>query len=168
MPYYSGFQSLISESFRFWFKDDVIIENYRPDWLHGMEIDLYIPKYHVGFEVQGQQHYLFVPKWQHSVSDYLAQRKRDELKRSIARKEGVRIFVIQEFDGLYQKLRNNVNGKQFAILPYLLRERIKKYRQNINVAREGWIAFKVKRNEIIPINRASSQYLKEHPELKMS
>lgn len=167
--YYSGFQSLILEAFRFWFPSDVIIENYRPNWLNGMEIDLYLPKYRVGFEIQGKQHYLFVPYWQSSVSQYHEQRRRDGAKRKLARNHGDTILVIREFDGLYKKLRNFFPKRTFNFLPFPLQTKIKKYRKNIANSSQSWVYFKVKRdNTIIPCNRASKQYLREHPELQKS
>lgn len=37
-------------------KDKIII-HYRPEWLQGLEIDIYIPHLKIGFEYQGRQHY---------------------------------------------------------------------------------------------------------------
>lgn len=35
-----------------------MVENYRPEWLHGLEIDFWFPDYNIAIEFQGGQHYV--------------------------------------------------------------------------------------------------------------
>ena len=40
-----------------------LIRHYRPDWLEGLELDIYAPALHVGIEYQGTQHSEPVSHW---------------------------------------------------------------------------------------------------------
>lgn len=40
-----------------------ILRHYRPKWLQGLELDIYVPEEHVGFEYQGIQHFVAVEHW---------------------------------------------------------------------------------------------------------
>ena len=40
-----------------------IIRHHRPEWLEGLELDIYIPDLNLGIEYQGQQHYHPVSAW---------------------------------------------------------------------------------------------------------
>ena len=40
-----------------------VIHHYRPDWLNGLELDIYVPSLALGFEYQGQQHFHVIAAW---------------------------------------------------------------------------------------------------------
>ena len=40
-----------------------VIHHYRPDWLNGLELDIYVPSLALGFEYQGQQHFHAIAAW---------------------------------------------------------------------------------------------------------
>lgn len=81
-----------------------IRENYRPDWLVSsdktfLELDFYIEELNIAFEVQGEQHYKFVPFFHKSEEDFKKRRRHDREKRNLC--EGRRIKLIEimtEFD----------------------------------------------------------------------
>jgi hypothetical protein len=66
-----------------------IVSNCRPDWLmnpytgRNLELDVFIPKWGVAFEIQGQHHY--TDEWQ---------KTKDEIKRNILEKEDVVLFEL--------------------------------------------------------------------------
>jgi hypothetical protein len=158
----SLFQQLIGEELRFWFKDALILENYRPDWLGGMELDFYLPDFKLAIEVQGNQHYLWCPAMQQDVDDFKAQRRRDSYKRKLARQQGITIICQKSFVGLQNKLRHCVKDKAFPNVPPELRKRMDAYRRLVHKKRNTeWPAFKVKGNgDVIPTNRVAAQYAK--------
>ena len=61
---------------------DEVVENYRPDFLNGKEIDIYVPKIRLGIEYDGE-------RW-HSEID------KDLEKDNICKSKGIRIIRIRE------------------------------------------------------------------------
>ena len=51
----SYFQDIVLQQVRLWFPSDVILVDQRPSFLHGLEIDIFLPELHIGIEVQGHQ-----------------------------------------------------------------------------------------------------------------
>lgn len=147
MSQVSRFQTLVGRSIRFWFPNTKILENYRPDWLKGMELDFYFPDFRVGVEVQGTQHYLFVPEMQGTVENFTAQRKRDQLKRRLAAQEKVKVITISSFDGIYKKFRNAFPNRSFPLLPLGLKADWESYKKLIHENKKTkWTSFKVKKS----------------------
>ena len=72
----------------------------RPDFLkndvtgYNLEIDLYNDDLKLAVEVQGDQHYKFIPFFHKSKADFLNQRYRDEMKKDKCRKEGITLIEI--------------------------------------------------------------------------
>lgn len=80
--------------------DDTPKENFRPDWLFGMELDLYFESLNLGVEFQGDQHYIPVYGWDATQ----AQKMRDRSKRQICAERGVRFMRVEAIDLEYTKL----------------------------------------------------------------
>lgn len=74
--------------------------NYRPDWLHGMELDLYFDSIRLGVEFQGDQHSLPI----YGYDSRNAQRERDKAKKRICRELGVRFLPIEAIDLQYSRI----------------------------------------------------------------
>ncbi len=83
-----------------------VIENYRPNWLknpvtgRNLEIDLYLPEVKIGIEVQGKQHFEYIPIFHQSEDGFAAQKQRDEIKKSLCSKHGVILFEVIEKDDI--------------------------------------------------------------------
>lgn len=84
-------------------------ENYRPDWLFGMELDFYFPDYKLAIEFNGDQHYFATGL----SDDPSLQRKRDLRKRYICRDRGVKLVVLKAID----LVRCKFNQKFKRIVP---------------------------------------------------
>jgi hypothetical protein len=68
-----------------------VVRHHRPDWLEGMELDIYVPSLKLGFEYQGQQHFHSIEAW--GGEDGLKQRKeRDRKKKAICREQGITLI----------------------------------------------------------------------------
>jgi len=79
--------------------DQEFIENYRPDWMHGLELDFYFPGVQVAFEFQGDQHY--VPAF--GVQPWQSQQQRDLEKKELCKRWGVHLVCIDAVNlGYYE------------------------------------------------------------------
>uniref|UniRef100_A0A6C0KF82 Uncharacterized protein n=1 Tax=viral metagenome TaxID=1070528 RepID=A0A6C0KF82_9ZZZZ len=72
----------------------------RPDFLrnevtgYNLEIDLYNDELKLGIEVQGDQHYKFIPFFHRNKDAFTKQRYRDEMKKMKCREEGIMLIEI--------------------------------------------------------------------------
>jgi hypothetical protein len=66
------------------FLDHEIIRHHRPDWLEGLELDIYIPSLQLGIEYQGQQHYQPISIWG-GKDALIALQERDERKINLCK-----------------------------------------------------------------------------------
>lgn len=131
-------QQIIGKALRHWFPDDEILENHRPDWMRGMELDFYLPSRNVAVEVQGAQHYKFVRDFHNSESDLQAQRRRDNMKIHLCQRMGIVLLVVRTkhrlmFGGLANKLRTHC-GTPMKRAPKALRDEWDRHAKKLN----GW------------------------------
>lgn len=84
-------QTLLGELIRTTINAKQVDENYRPDWLNGMELDFWVPEWNLAFEFQGDQHFSPVYGLQHMV----AQQVRDKLKRKLCEARGIALLSFE-------------------------------------------------------------------------
>lgn len=72
--------------------EDVIF-HYRPSWLEGLELDIFLPERRIGIEYQGQQHYLPVKYWGGEEA-LQAQKERDKKKVRLCKANGVLLRIV--------------------------------------------------------------------------
>lgn len=77
------------------------VEDYRPPWLFGMEIDFFFPELNIGIEFNGGQHRYYTEKF----GDFREQRWRDGRKKALAKEKGVRIIKLEAIDLIFGRLR---------------------------------------------------------------
>ena len=76
-----------------------VIHHYWPEWLRGLEIDVFVPAMNLAIEYQGQQHYEPVAMW--GGEDALkAQQVRDAQKASLCKEAGVVLLEVRYDDPL--------------------------------------------------------------------
>lgn len=66
------------------------LHNHRPDWLHGLEIDLFFPRLNLGFEFQGDQHYIAIK----GAEALKSQQARDARKLELCEGRGISLIVV--------------------------------------------------------------------------
>lgn len=76
-----------------------IHENHRPEWLltgecERTEIDFYVEELQLAIEVQGGQHYVWVPFFYPTQESFEAQKRRDAHKRIVCESRGLRFIEI--------------------------------------------------------------------------
>ncbi|PNZ25316.1 phage protein [Staphylococcus petrasii] len=68
--------------------------HYRPDWLQGLEIDIYIPELKLGFEYNGIQHYEAVEHWG-GETQFLKQQRYDQIKQNLCEENNIKLITIK-------------------------------------------------------------------------
>lgn len=122
----SKMQQIAGAALRFWFREQ-IIENFRPSWLKGLELDFFIPALNIGFEVQGEQHRRFVPCFHKSADDFDAQVARDKLKKKLCDEHGTKLIKFNTLRGMKGALEKAIPFTVFGELPLAIQDKIKKY-----------------------------------------
>lgn len=70
-----------------------VLRHHRPDWLNGLELDIYIPERRMAIEYQGQQHFHPIEAWGGSAG-LAAVRARDAKKARACKKQGILLVTI--------------------------------------------------------------------------
>lgn len=111
----SKLQELSSRLVNKYFGDYIVKENYRPEWMISsngkrLELDLYVEKLSFAIEIQGNQHYKYVPFFHSSPREFEEKQKDDKEKKILCRRKGVTLYEIstqQELFDLIGKLKNS-------------------------------------------------------------
>lgn len=74
------------------------LDNYRPDWLNGLELDRYYPTMGIAIEFQGDQHSRIVPVMQKGMEDFQHQVDLDTQKRHSCEAKGIKLHSINLLD----------------------------------------------------------------------
>lgn len=82
------------------------IDNYRPKWLGGLELDRYYPDLKFAIEFQGTQHYKYVPGMHRDQEDFKKGLRFDVVKEQLSREHGVKIYYLNIFDLTQERVRN--------------------------------------------------------------
>jgi len=87
-----------------------IIRHHRPDWLDGLELDIYIPSKKLAFEYQGLQHFQAVEHWG-GIAKLEIQKEHDNRKKRICQEKGICLICIN-YD---EELTNNYIRKRITL-----------------------------------------------------
>lgn len=71
-----------------------ILRHSRPDWLNGLELDVFIPELKLAFEYQGVQHYSPVDAWGGAAA-LARQQQRDATKRNSCALHGIMLVEVR-------------------------------------------------------------------------
>lgn len=94
-PARSKAEFLMGRSLDLLFPDEKHEDNYRPEWLEGLELDRFYPRLGVAFEFQGAQHFSFVSRFHRSSRDLRRQQKRDKKKLKLCTKKKIILIAIK-------------------------------------------------------------------------
>lgn len=77
--------------------------HHRPEWLEGLELDIFIVEAQVGVEYQGEQHYEPIEHWggEEALQE---QQERDQRTRELCEKHGVELVEVRHDEQLSQEL----------------------------------------------------------------
>lgn len=84
--------------------DEYTIErHHRPDWLDGLELDIFLVEPSIGIEYQGVQHYEAIEHWG-GVEGLEERKERDERTRELCEEHGVELVEVRHDENLSAEL----------------------------------------------------------------
>jgi len=126
-------------------------QNYRPDWMEGLELDFYIEELNLAAEVQGDQHYRFVPHFHGSRDRFEEQQDRDAKKSLICRQKGIRlveIYTETDADIFVKSIQDKQKPPKYFYQDPSRKEKRKTRHQEIEMLKEHglWVSKSERRN----------------------
>ncbi len=85
------------------FKNERIYFHFRPDWLDGLELDIYVSSYNLGIEYQGIQHYKPLKHWG-GEPGFAKRRANDIRKKNLCEQNGVRLIYFYYYEDITEEL----------------------------------------------------------------
>jgi len=94
-------------------------ENCRPDWLitsegERLELDFYVQSLDLAVEIQGAQHYIYVPFFHGNQANFVSRLRRDRFKRETCQLRGIKLYEIASSDEaelFFSEIKNNLSDK---------------------------------------------------------
>ena len=105
----SYIQDLVKNQIAIWFPKTKILENYRPEWLIGLEMDLYLPEFNLAIEVNGLQHFVKIDAFFKKESQFEMQLIRDHIKKKILQNEKIKLISIKQGATMFNELCFKIN-----------------------------------------------------------
>jgi len=95
----SKLQIAVGEMLDSTFPEFSIRENHRPDWLKSssltnLELDYFIEELSIGLEIQGAQHYQYVPFFHGSIENFDKRKLYDQEKKDLCYGNGIKLIEI--------------------------------------------------------------------------
>ena len=89
------------------FSDYKVLHNAKTEWLGRMHLDVYIPDLKIAFEYQGKQHSVPI-EYFGGEETFEKAKKRDEEKRKLCNKNGVKLYYINEGEDFSETMVKNI------------------------------------------------------------
>jgi hypothetical protein len=96
------------------FKNDVVIHHGRPNWLGRQHLDIYFPKYNIGIEYQGDQHYYPI-EYFGGEDSYIKNKVRDENKKQLCQKNSCHLIIVNpkyEIEEIFLKIEKAIKSQK--------------------------------------------------------
>lgn len=91
----------------------LILRHHRPDWLEGLELDIFVPDLALAIEYQGQQHFHPVEAWG-GKAGLLGLQARDARKRELCRANSVALVEVDYTEPLTEE---HIRGRLYKAVP---------------------------------------------------
>ena len=92
-------ETILAEIINGIFPSATSIRHYRPSWLEGLELDIFLPEKNIAFEYQGIQHFKAIDHWG-GEEQLTIQQEHDARKKRICTEKGVNLIYINYNDPL--------------------------------------------------------------------
>lgn len=131
----SKLQYFVSQQLSIHFGQYNIKENHRPDWLNtgnggNLELDFFIKELNLAIEVQGEQHWNFVPFFHGDKDGYNRQIEYDKQKKRVCKSKAIRLIEIfsenEVLDLISEYIISRENSVEAITENHNRREQIKK------------------------------------------
>ena len=88
-----------------------IIHHYKCNWLEKQHLDIYLPKYNIGIEFNGKQHYCVISTWGGEESLKINQ-QRDDIKAQKCKENQCTLFIVSynNFEEDWNKVYNYITS----------------------------------------------------------
>ena len=96
------------------FPNQNVYRHYRPDWLEGLELDIFIPKLNLALEYQGQQHFHPIKAWGGPPA-LECQRIRDKRKVEICISQNIKLITVDYSEPLDIDYINKILNENLII-----------------------------------------------------
>ncbi len=96
-------ETIMFEIIRAIFPEKEILRHFRPKWLYGLELDVYVPEERIGFEYQGIQHFVAVEHWG-GKEQLIKQQEHDARKKRLCHENHVDLICIDYNESLSNDL----------------------------------------------------------------
>lgn len=73
-----------------------------------LELDIYVPALGIAFEINGIQHYQFVPRFHRTMRGFLRQKVRDEKKQTLCQEKGIKLVSVPNLKKFSEKYVSEV------------------------------------------------------------
>lgn len=117
------------------FGENQIRRHIHPLWLDGLELDFYIHSKRLAIEVQGNQHFEFVPFFHGDESGFERQQERDAKKASLCRENNIKLIYIASELEMVEYFRNElwpyIDGPTFSQIKSRLRKEYESYHESL-------------------------------------
>lgn len=98
------------------FPNDEVVRHLRPQWLDGLELDIFLPRRNIAFEYQGQQHFHPIAAWggKKALNDV---KYRDKCKAKICKQLQVTLVTVDYTEPLTEShIRDRLKGEYGLLL----------------------------------------------------
>jgi len=145
----SKLQKRVSELLSIHFGKYTIKENIRPDWLitkngERLELDFLIIELSCAVEVQGEQHYRFIPFFHSDHNGYKKRLEWDRIKKDLCWKNGVTLYHIDnEQDAMLsiEDIISKIAPEEFVLTDYVSRRKNEKTKRLADQPRKQMVSY---------------------------
>lgn len=95
-------ETLLYQILKRLFPSEEIVRHHRPEWLEGLELDIYFPNLEVAIEYQGQQHCHPIEAWG-GYDALQALKERDARKAKICKERGIHLITVDYTEPLTEE-----------------------------------------------------------------
>lgn len=117
--------------------DEHNINNYKPSWLNGLELDRYYPSLRTAFEFQGKQHFEYSFVLHKNHQDFITQYNHDLEKKRILKEKKIYLIELDDQELELNLFFNKISFLFFTDLhsevPLRLMKKIKRYQKGLDI-----------------------------------